>query len=380
MNHHHGSLSEHSGAIGGRPSPTRTVPLQRPRQWHKLTEVKVGSSKRSDMSRKNFYLGGSSVTGLLVALVLLGHQLIPTLGLAPSRVGVRGKTSTATDLQAASLPLLDTYAGDAWTRSARKNRIDRVLEHARDHQRRREGRSRGPATLARKKTEQQMASRYHNTVEEIATRTASLPFTLPELTRDQLLKIERGEIVMEQSEMGLQGSGFVVQDIKGADEAAVWEALLDFDGYANMIHTVRAGRVRDTRTESGAVARDGATYGIPSTTRASFDVSKFHLTISCIFKYHPEDHYMELSLDNALQNSALQTARGFWVTKEFRVKDNTPTTRVWLLCDLTLSPWLPKFIVDTAAASAMPRASTWLRPAVQSKSAEGVLHSVPMRR
>jgi hypothetical protein len=234
------------------------------------------------------------------------------------------------------------------------------LQEARNHQRKREGRSNSV-----------VSARTKSVNEENISETI-LPFRLPLLNSEQLLKLERdGEIIMEQSEMGLQGSGFVVQDIKGVDEAAVWEALLDFNGYTDMIHTVRSSHVRSTKTAAGEMTSNGPTYGIPSISRASFEVSKFRLNISCEFKYQPEHHYMELSLDNALQNSALQTAKGFWYTEQRKDSNGTPITRVWLLCDLTLSPWLPKFIVDLAAESAMPRASTWLQPAIHKKTVQG---------
>jgi hypothetical protein len=43
-------------------------------------------------------------------------------------------------------------------------------------------------------------------------------------------------------------------------------------------------------------------------------------------------------------------------------------TRVWLICELRVSPMLPSFIVDYAARRAMPRATTWLKPQVETAS------------
>ena len=40
-------------------------------------------------------------------------------------------------------------------------------------------------------------------------------------------------------------------------------------------------------------------------------------------------------------------------------------TRVWLLCELRVSPLLPQFITDYAASRAMPRATTWIKPVVE---------------
>ena len=318
--------------------------------------------------------------GAMMAAILLlaSTDMASGFSNAFSGGGIANSARIYTELDAVSIPLLDTYSGDSngWSRTTRRGRIDQILEHARDHQRRREQpSSRSSQTAARRSRE---AFDVSNSVELEAvvpiasTESPSLPFTLPKLSQAQMLAVEQGEIIMEQSEMGRQGSGFVVQDIQGTDESAVWEALLDFSGYADLIHTVRSSRVSGTATAAGAPA-PAAQYGVASTTRASFDISKFRLSISCFFKYNPEHNYMEISLDNAFQNSALQAARGFWYTQRIERPDGIPTTRVWLLCDLTLSPFLPKFIVDRAAASAMPRASTWLRPAVRAIAGERAL-------
>lgn len=262
-------------------------------------------------------------------------------------------TSSSTQLHAVSLPLFDTHAssaGDAF--KSRQSRIDTILEHARHAQRKREQRLVDTAVHGQQ-PQQDSAAIAANT----AATAAPLPFTLPTLSAAQQSALtDRGEIVMQQEEMGRQGSGFVVQDIQG-DQATVWQALLEFDRYADRIHTVRSATIQ---------GRQPARFGTPSTTRATFSVSKFHLSISCILQYRPQQNYLELSLDNGLQNSALQHAKGYWYTEAI----SPTTTRVWLLCDLTLSPWLPSFIVDTAAASAMPRASTWLWPAVQALQAQ----------
>jgi hypothetical protein len=189
----------------------------------------------------------------------------------------------------------------------------------------------------------------------------SLPFNLPQLSEQQLIAVQAGEIVQEQSEMGRQGSGFVVQDVQ-ANEETLWNCLLDVDSYVENIRTVRSMKRTDQTSSSTAT-----TYGTPSTTRACFTVSKFQLQIGTVLKYQPhaDGHYMELTLDNDFSNAVLQSAKGIWYTQ--RISDNV--TRLWLLCDLTVSPLLPPFIVDSAATKAMPHASTWIRPAVAKAAA-----------
>lgn len=293
------------------------------------------------MTRANMNCGKS--VALLAALLLLAYRTANAFSTPISLNPIERVRKI--ELAAVSLPLVDTHAHGSTVGSwrSRQSRIDSILEHARHHQQKRQGQK----VVAR-------PQQTHAADASTSTRTliTPLPFTLPTLTLEQQKALTlNGEIVMHQKEMGRQGSGFVVQDI-AADQETVWNALLDFERYTERIHTVRASWIQ---------GGNAASFGVPSTTRASFEVSKFRLNISCTLQYKPEDNYLELSLDNSLQNSALQHAKGFWYVQAV----DANTTRVWLLCDLTLSPLLPKFVVDTAAASAMPRASTWLRPAVQ---------------
>lgn len=189
-----------------------------------------------------------------------------------------------------------------------------------------------------------------------------LPFTLPKLTTEQEAQVDRGERVQYQSDMGLEGSGFVVMDVNAPSDA-VWDCLLDFESYPETIPTVRDVKMMETKPPERQ-------YGIPSETRASFTLSKFRLRIAAVHKYspHPQGHYMVFTLDPTCTNLVLQNAKGVWHTQE-NVNGKNGVTRVWLLCELKVSNMLPKFIVDYAARKAMPRATAWLKPQVEAASA-----------
>ena len=108
-------------------------------------------------------------------------------------------------------------------------------------------------------------------------------------------------------------------------------------------------------------------YGQASISRASFILSKFRLNIAAVHKYqpHPDGHYMVFTLDPACKNMVLKDAKGIWYTESNPDGLGDDVTRVWLLCELKVSPILPTLIVDYAAKRAMPRATTWLKPAVE---------------
>jgi hypothetical protein len=263
----------------------------------------------------------------------------------------------STQLEAVSIPVPSWggAVGVGSTALGRRDRIQHVLARA-------NSRTGVPVytptqTITIRKLAQGTAAA--TTIKSPQQQHTTLPFTLPQLSEQQLIAVQAGEIVQEQSEMGRHGSGFVVQDVPSSEEA-LWNCLLDVDSYVENIRTVRSMR----RTDPSSNA---ATYGTPSTTRACFTVSKFQLQIGTVLKYQPhaDGHYMELTLDNDFSNAVLQSAKGIWYTQ--RISDNV--TRLWLLCDLTVSPLLPPFIVDSAATKAMPSASTWIRPAVAKAAA-----------
>jgi hypothetical protein len=285
---------------------------------------------------------------MLMLLVSLGECFTSLTVVSPvTRIAER----FSTQLEAVSIPV-PAWGGAVGVGSStlgRRDRIQHVLARA-------NSRTGVPVytptqTVTLKKLGQTTAI----TTTTTSAQQGNLPFTLPQLSEPQLTALQAGEILQEQSEMGRQGSGFVVQDVQ-ANEETLWNCLLDVDSYVNNIRTVRSMRRTDKSTF------EQAKYGTPSTTRACFTVSKFQLQIGTVLSYQPhaDGHYMELTLDNDFSNAVLQSAKGIWYAQ--RISANV--TRLWLLCDLTVSPLLPPFIVDSAATKAMPHASTWIRPAV----------------
>lgn len=153
-----------------------------------------------------------------------------------------------------------------------------------------------------------------------------LPFTLPRLSADQKRRLKLGERIQEQSKMGRDGSGYVVVDVN-VPPYVVWECLLDFESYPDIIPTVRDVQFFSSENlKSGYYAekpidpstgRELRHYGTPSTTRAAFILSKFRLNIAAIHNYrpHPDGHYMDFSLDPECTNMVLKSAKGIWHTQ-----------------------------------------------------------------
>jgi len=202
-----------------------------------------------------------------------------------------------------------------------------------------------------------------------------LPFELPNLSAEQKKNLFDGKRIQEQSRMGREGSGYVILDVE-APPYIVWECLLDFESYPELIPTVKSMQLyTSTKLNTGftsekpvlpGTGRETRHYGTPSITRASFILSKFRLNIAAIHRYtpHPQGDYMEFTLDPSCTNMVLKGAKGTWYTEE-NPDGREGFTRVYLLAGLQISRALPKFIVDYAAERAMPRATKWLRPEVE---------------
>jgi hypothetical protein len=293
---------------------------------------------------------------IVVMMMLFGECkgfTSPTVNIDPTstRIG----RSSITQLEAVSIPVPSWGSGAVGVGTptlGRRDRIQHVLARANSRT--------GVPVYTPPSTAQKTRQPTATTSTSAQEQQTSLPFSLPQLSEQQLLALQAGEIVQEQSEMGRQGSGFVVQDVQSSEETIWNRCLLDVDSYVDNIHTVRSMR-RTDKSSSSTLQR--VEFGTPGTIRACFTISKFHLQIGTVFKYQPhatDGHYMELTLDNDFSNAVLQKAKGIWYTQ--RISDNV--TRLWLLCDLTVSPLLPPFIIESAATKAMPHASRWIRPTV----------------
>jgi hypothetical protein len=172
---------------------------------------------------------------------------------------------------------------------------------------------------------------------------------LPELTPRELIELARGERIQKQSRTGRSGYGLVVVDVP-AEESVVFNTLCDFDRYAELISTIRAGRI--SRQSDKIV-------------RAEYFLSKFMLKVNILHTVIPEQHLIRFQLDPSRPNLVMRVADGFWFTETVPPVDEsstTPRTRVWLSANIMASRLVPSLIVDYAAYKALPRATTWLQP------------------
>jgi hypothetical protein len=148
------------------------------------------------------------------------------------------------------------------------------------------------------------------------------------------------------------GHGLVVCDVK-AEASLVYAVLSDIQRYPLRVPTVREAAVQ---------------YDSPHAKicKAQFKLSRFRLEINAELRCLRDRNAIEFRLDPERQNPVLEQARGFWFVEDASIYGRGKGwTRVWLVADITCSPLLPSFLVDHAAARALPRATSWIGPVLE---------------
>ena len=178
------------------------------------------------------------------------------------------------------------------------------------------------------------------------------PSALPVLTGNDLRCLRAGLSVQKQTRDGWVGSGCVAMDVQASPEA-VWSLLTDYASYDSLIDTVRAALVKP-----GATKED---------TRATFTLSKFRLKTAVVHRFNHDTQQLTFELEEGAENAVLKEANGLWFVETEGEGLRDGHVRVWLQASLRVSRVVPKWIVDYAARRALPRATSWLRPAAEEK-------------
>ena len=168
---------------------------------------------------------------------------------------------------------------------------------------------------------------------------------LPSLTLADLRILHDGGRVQKQARSGRTGNGVVVVDVK-APLQDVFNRLRKVDEYDKYIPTVRSV--------------NAYSKGDDKMIKAEVSLSRFNLKVNVVHEILPNNRLVKFSLDADKPNLVLKKAGGFWYMED--VADRPGYTRVYLSASVDCSIFVPTFIVDYAAARALPRATSWLKP------------------
>ncbi|TFJ85678.1 hypothetical protein NSK_003186 [Nannochloropsis salina CCMP1776] len=187
-------------------------------------------------------------------------------------------------------------------------------------------------------------------------RALPKPANLPGLSKEDLILLRAGQRVQHQIRNGCVGSGYVVVDVL-ADSATVWNTLLGFERYADMIPTIRKVKI---------------TSRWPALTKGLFTLSKFRFRLSVVHKHAPEENRLNFYLDPDCQQyrSILEMAEGFWYIEDQPADRPEGWTRVYMSATVKVNSLVPMWLVDYAAERALKRATSWLKPYVEQNRGE----------
>lgn len=175
---------------------------------------------------------------------------------------------------------------------------------------------------------------------------------LHSLTDDDHEQLRSGTPVQKQERDGATGSGLVIFEVD-APPSFVLECLESFESYPEMIPVVRRAELLSrTSTPEGVLAR------------LNYKISKFWISLTAVHRVDRASGVVRFDLDESCSKLVLHQALGFWQAEQ--APDNASRTRVWLRASLRASSLLPHWIIDYAAVRALRRATSWLKPYVES--------------
>lgn len=191
------------------------------------------------------------------------------------------------------------------------------------------------------------------------------PSALPSLSGNDLRCLRAGLSVQKQTRDGWVGSGCVAMDVKASPEA-VWSLLTDYARYDSLIDTVRESLIKPGSTKED--------------TRATFTLSKFRLKTAVVHRFNADTQQLTFALEEGAENLVLKEANGLWFVETDGEGLREGHCRVWLQASLRVSRVVPKWVVDYAARRALPRATSWLRPAAEEKQKQLEAGALKVRR
>lgn len=187
------------------------------------------------------------------------------------------------------------------------------------------------------------------------------------LTEPELRQLKRGLTVQRQQQSGSSGTGLVVMDVD-APPSLVIERLSAFEEYSKTIPVVR-----DSQVSSRTTRPDGTVHA-----RADYKISKFRLGVAVCHKVDIAGGTVSFELDSSVGRAVLHEATGTWRVEQ--LPGNHGGSRVWLEASLRASSLLPHFLVDYASKRALRRATSWLKPHMESLWQKRKMRLLGMKR
>jgi len=170
------------------------------------------------------------------------------------------------------------------------------------------------------------------------------------LDADALKMLQAGNPYQTLTQSGRSGRGLVVQDIK-APVDVVWEHILDFDYYSQMVPKTAESETYKTEDLGDGRKRFWVRMMI------GFPMLKIQFFTSHL--YDPVRNSLIWTLDYT-RKSDLDDSVGFWYVIPHPDNPNR-WTRLYYSVDVLIFPWMPQFVVDYLSNKALTDATAWVK-------------------
>lgn len=164
------------------------------------------------------------------------------------------------------------------------------------------------------------------------------------LSSADIAKIEGGEVVLKQQQVGSGGRGIAIFDI-AATPSKIWSRIVDYSGYPRMVDQV---------AECGNYKVSGSEIY----TRFLLEVMGFDVEYFIHHTYKPDQGYLTWTLDYSRQ-SDLDDSVGYW--RVTPLTTDPPRSRLEYSVDIRFKGYIPGFVQDMISKKGLTDAATWVK-------------------
>ncbi|MBM4390350.1 MAG: SRPBCC family protein [Deltaproteobacteria bacterium] len=164
------------------------------------------------------------------------------------------------------------------------------------------------------------------------------------LSSGDIARIEAGEVVLKQQQVGSGGRGIAIFDI-AATPSKIWSRIVDYSAYPRMVDKV---------AECGNYKVSGSEIY----TRFLLAVMGFDVEYFIHHTYRPDQGYLTWTLDYSRQ-SDLDDSVGYW--RVTALESSPPQSRLEYSVDIRFKGYIPGFVQDMISKKGLTDAATWVK-------------------
>jgi len=173
--------------------------------------------------------------------------------------------------------------------------------------------------------------------------------------------ISAGRPYQTQIQSGSGGRGLVVQDVHAPTDV-VWDRILDYDHYADMVpKTAESENYKVIEHKSSR--KDPLEQTIYTRMKVGFPMIKLEFFIKHM--YYPSLNSLTWTLDYT-KKSDFDDSCGYWFVTPHPDYPDT-WTRIYYSVEVSMFDWIPKFIMEFLSSKALTDATDWVKKYSEAK-------------